>query len=220
MEPPQGEKNIKPRLLLADDHNLLLEGLKSLLAADFDVAAAVSDGRELVAAALRIQPDVVVLDIGMSPVNGLEAARQIKQAAPETRIVFLTQQSGKAYVQEAFRAGASAYVLKQSATSELKPALHQALEGKQYISAALAQGSLSQDTFALSAAVGAKSPNLTHRQRDILRLLGEHQEVKDIARTLEVSAKTVEFHISALKDELDLSTSEELMRFAARYAAE
>ena len=123
-------------------------------------------------------------------------------------------------MQEAFRAGASAYVLKQSATSELKPALQHALEGKQYVSAALAQGSLSQDTFAQSAADGAKSPNLTPRQRDILRLLAERQEVKDIARTLEISAKTVEFHISALKDELDLSTSEELMRFAARYASD
>src|SRR5688500_10091417 len=107
MDAPVDEKNIKPKLLLADDHYLFLEALKSLLAEAFDIVATLRDGSELVATALRVRPDIVVLDISMPLVNGLEAARQIRAAVPQTKIVFLSQQSDKAYVQEAFRSGAS-----------------------------------------------------------------------------------------------------------------
>jgi DNA-binding NarL/FixJ family response regulator len=190
--------------------------VKSLLAEAFDIVAAVRDGSELIRTALRTKPDIVVLDISMPVVNGLEAAREIRQAAPQTKIVFLSQQSDKAFVQEAFRAGASAYVLKQFATSDLKPALQSALEGRRYISAALGQGTLLHEPDIKSTPVPDTNVNFTPRQREILRLLAGRNEVKDIARTLGISTKTVEFHISALMDHLDLQTSEELMQYAAR----
>ena len=199
----------RPTLLLADDHHVLLDGVRKLLETDYELVGSAADGGTLVAAASRLQPDLIVLDIGMPVLNGIEAARQIRKHSPNTKIVFLTQQSDKAYVQEAFRAGASAYLLKQSAAAELLAALRQVFQGKTYISRSLAEA---------GTAVGAGSarqPTLTPRQREVLELVAQSKAAQEIAAILGISIKTVEFHQTAIMEELGLRSSEELMRYAA-----
>jgi DNA-binding NarL/FixJ family response regulator len=197
----------RPRLLLGDDHHILLEGMRGLLERDYEIAGTAADGRELVALATQLAPDAVVLDIGMPLLNGIEAARSIHETAPQIRIVFLTQQSARTYVQEAFRAGASAYVLKTSAYADLLEGIRQALLGRYYVSPLL------QPDAAALPLNGGVNPgelfggHLTTRQREVLQLVAEGKSAKEIANLIGISIKTVEFHKAAIMDQLGVRTT-------------
>lgn len=206
----------RARILIADDHLILLEGVRRLLEVDYDVVGCAADGRELVASALELDPDVVILDIGMPLLNGIEAARQILRTGSKVKVIFLTQQSDKNYVQEAFRAGASGYVLKQSAGSELVTALREVLRGSHYVTPLIAGeqggGSFEPGTN-ISELFGGP---LTPRQREVLQLVAEGKSAKEIAAIVGISVKTVEFHKAAIMDQLGVRTTAELTRYAVQ----
>ena len=207
----------RSRIVIADDHNILVEGVRRLLEAEYDIAGTAADGREVVEMSCRLEPEIVILDVGMPLLNGIEAARQIRQTVPSTRIIFLTQQADKAYVHEAFRSGASAYVLKQAAATELLTALREVLSGRYYVSPSVAtdQAVVRFDPY--------KNPSelfgghLTPRQREVLQLVAEGKGAKEIATIMGISVKTVEFHKSAIMDELGLRTTAELTRYAIEH---
>jgi DNA-binding NarL/FixJ family response regulator len=207
----------KPRVLLGDDHALIIEGLKSLLAKEFEVVGIATNGRDLVTAAERLKPDAVLLDVSMPVLNGMEATRQIKSIAPTIKIVFITQKSEREYVQAAFRFGASAYVLKQSVVAEVVPAIREALAGRYYVTASLLNGipdALVNPSRNPSELFGGA---LTVRQREVLQLVAEGKSNKEIAAVLNVSLKTVDFHKARLMDELGLHTTAELTRYAIEH---
>ena len=203
------------RLLLADDHGLMLEGLTRLLSGEFEIAGTATDGRTLVAEAERLHPDVVVLDIGMPELNGIEAARRVNKSLPDCKIVFVTQQLDPAYVHAAFTAGARAYVAKQSASSELVEAIHRALHNHYYVSPLVGPKAAE-----LAAFDPSRNPSelfgsaLTPRQREVLQLVAEGKTTKEISAALHISPKTVEFHRNSLMDELGVRTTAELTRYA------
>ena len=201
------------RVLLADDHTLLLGAFEKLLAPEFDVVGTVSDGRELVAAAQRLKPDVIVLDIGMPLLNGLEAGRQIKHLLPDTKLVFLTMNEDSDLAAEAFRAGASAYLLKRSATAELVTAIREVINGRSYVTPLVTAGLVGsfmqpQDKKPLH--------QLTPRQREVLQLLAEGHSMKQVADLLHVTPRTVQFHKYSMMQQLGIKSSAELIQFAVR----
>ena len=206
----------RPRVLLADDHRLVAEGVKSLLAADFELVGVVEDGRALVAAARTLQPDVIVADISMPHLNGFDALARLRQDNPRVRVVFLTMHQDVVYARRALEAGALGYVLKHSAPAELIAAIRAALEGKTYLTPALAGEvvqSLKTDPGNARDPVAA----LTPRQREILCLLAEGRSAKEIGAALAISARTVEFHKYQMMEALGLKTSAELVHFALKH---
>lgn len=203
-------------LVLADDHAVVLEGLARLLGDEFEVAAMVTDGRALISAAARLQPDVAVLDLGMPLLNGIDASRQLRQVAPGVLVVFLTQHSGKEYVQSAFAAGARGYVVKNSAAVELRTALNEVLSGRYYLSPELRQ-KYGCDMTAGTDPSTAFAGGLTPRQREVLQLVAEGKSAKEIGHVLGISVKTVEFHKNGIMDELGIRTTAELTRYALEH---
>lgn len=203
------------RLLLADDHGLMLEGLTRLLAGEFEIVGTAENGRTLVAEAERLHPDVVVLDIGMPELNGIEAARRVNKALPHCKIVFVTQQLDPAYVHAAFTAGAKAYVAKQSASKELVDAIRMALRDHYYVTPLVGEEAAQR-----AALDPRRNPSeffgsaLTPRQREVLQLVAEGKTTKEISALLHISPKTVEFHRNSLMDELGMRTTAELTRYA------
>lgn len=203
------------RLLLADDHALMLDGLTRLLAAEFDIVGTAANGRDLLTEAERLKPDVIVLDVGMPEMNGIEAARRLSKSLPSAKIVFITQQLDPAYLHAAFTAGAKAYVAKQSAAKELVHAIHTVLNGSFYVTPLAGQ-----EAVDLASLDSHKNPAqmfgaaLTPRQREVLQLVAEGKSSKQIAATLNISPKTVEFHRNSLMDELGVRTTAELTRYA------
>jgi DNA-binding NarL/FixJ family response regulator len=205
----------KPRLLIADDHKIFAEGLKRLLNADFDIAGVVADGRELVAAAEKLRPDVMVVDISMPMLNGIEAVRQIKKVHPEIKVVFLTMHPDVAYAVSAFKAGASGYVLKHSAPDELITAIREVLKGRTYVTPLIAGKLLhSYESGSHSGADTVFSPS--SRQREVVQLLAEGHSVKEIATILNISIKTVNYHKYRIMEDLGIKTSAELVRYAVK----
>jgi DNA-binding NarL/FixJ family response regulator len=194
----------RPRILLADDHALVLAGFRKLLEPEFEIVGTVEDGRALVEAAIALKPDVILLDISMPLLNGIDAAVRVKQVLPETRLVFITMHSEPDYVAEAFRAGGAGYLLKRSAASELATAIHHVLRGELYVT----------PLVSLEAARGGGGLRLTPRQREVLQLVAEGRSTKEIAGILGLSVKTVEFHKSALMQKLRLHTTAELTKYA------
>jgi len=203
----------RPRILLADDHTLVLEGIQKILQDDFDVIEMVEDGRALVEAAQRLEPDVIVLDISMPMLNGLEAARQIKKLMPNSKLIFLTMHADPTYATEAFQVGASGYLLKRSAASELTQAIHAVLKNQFYVTPIIAKDLLSPlvQTSPYSPPQGV---TLTTRQREVLQLVAEGKSTKEVATILNISIKTVEFHKSHIMKQLDLHTTAELTKYA------
>jgi DNA-binding NarL/FixJ family response regulator len=206
----------KPRLLIADDHTILLEGLKALLAPEFEVVATAGDGRAVLEAAEKYRPDAILLDISMPGMNGIEAARHLKQSNPDSRLIILTMHGDLSFVSAAFEAGASAYVLKQSAASELVTALHDVESGRRYISAAI-QERLGTEIPAFLRRSKRVSADLTSRQREVLQLVAEGRARKEIADILDVSIKTVEFHKQKITEKLGLHTDAALTAYAIRH---
>ena len=205
----------RPRILLADDHVLMAEGLKRLLADEFELVGVVEDGRALVAAARRLNPDVVVADISMPHLNGFEALHQMKLDDPGIKVVILTMHQSAAYARRAFHAGASAFVVKHSAPAELVTAIHAALNGNVFIAPALAGEVLSE----IERGPRRDSPaaSITPRQREILQLLAEGRSAKEIAELLAISARTVEFHKYQVMEAHGLHNSAELIHFAIKH---
>ena len=209
-------RSLRPRVLLADDHRLVAEGLKSLLSSEFELVGVVEDGRALIEAAQKLQPDVIVADITMPHLNGIDALVRLKRGERKVPVVFLTMHPEPAYARRALEAGASGYVLKHSAPAELTTAIHAALNGKTYLSPAVA-GSVLQLMSRGTEATGDPQLLLTARQREILQLLAEGRSAKEIGGTLAISARTVEFHKYHMMETLSLHTNAELVHFALKH---
>jgi DNA-binding NarL/FixJ family response regulator len=204
----------RPRVLLADDHALLLGAFEKLLAEECDVVGQVSDGRALVEAAERLKPDVVVLDISMPLLNGLEAGRQIKRSNKRVKLVFLTMNEDPDLAAEAFRVGASAYLLKRSGASELATAIRQVTLGRTYITPLVAEelvGSL------LHPDEHKPAQGLTPRQREVLQLLAEGHSMKEIAAVLNLTRRTVAFHKYQMMQQLKVKSTAELIQYAVKH---
>jgi DNA-binding NarL/FixJ family response regulator len=200
-------------VLLADDHAIVAEGLATLLRGEFSLAGTVASGAELLEAARRLRPDVIVTDLAMPGLSGLDAVRQLKADGLGAKVVFLTMHANAHLAAEALRAGASGFVVKHSAARELIAAIHAALRGRTYVSADLAS-----DVLALLAE--PRTPGgqrLTPRQRDVVRLLAEGRTMKEIAATLGVSARTVETHKYQAQEALGLRTTADLIRYALEH---
>lgn len=203
------------RILLADDHKIVLDGLKKLLEPEFEIVEMVEDGRALVAAAQDLDLDVIVVDISMPLLNGIEAVRQIRKLNQHVKVVFLTMHPDVTYAIRAFEAGASGYVLKHAASSELLTAIHEALKGRTYVTPMIA-GELMQPYRAGSFPLD-ESHQLTERQREVLQLLAEGHSAKEIAGILHVSPRTVEFHKYSLMSKLNLKTGSALVQYAIKH---
>jgi DNA-binding NarL/FixJ family response regulator len=201
------------RIILADDHEIILDGLRRILEAEFEIVATVEDGRDLVAEIERLKPEVAVADISMPLLNGLDALRQAKSARFHTRFVFLTGSSDVALATQAFRLGASGYVLKHAAAEELVVAIREAVAGNTYITPRIAKEVLQN---LMSRPGNETGPELTGREREVLQLLAEGRIIKEIAAILNVSPRTVEFHKNNVVAKTGLRTTAELARYAAR----
>ena len=206
----------RPRVLLADDHLLVAEALKSLLTAEFDLVGVVEDGRALVEAAGRLQPDVIVADVTMPHLNGIDALVLLRQGGNRTPVVFLTMHRDVTFARRALDAGASGFVLKHSASVELVAAIRAALDGKTYLTPQLA-GEVLEAMKVGREQAGDPVASLTPRQREVLQLLAEGRSAKEIAASLGISARTVEFHKYQMMETLDLHTNAELIHFAIKH---
>ncbi len=202
----------RAKILLADDHVLIAQALEHLLQAEFDVVGTVSDGRALLKEAGELEPDVVVVDIGMPLLNGLDAAEQLKTLHPNIKVIFLTQNREPRFAVEAFRRHASGYLLKDSAASELTTAIREALKGKSYISPAIARGMVDETTNPHDVAVR----ELSGREREVLQLLAEGKSMKEVAALLDISPRTVEFHKYRIMELLGVKTNAELVQQAIK----
>jgi DNA-binding NarL/FixJ family response regulator len=205
----------KTRVLLADDHTIVAEGLRSLLEGEFEFVGTVGDGRALLDAARNLKPDVIVADISMPLLNGLDAARQLKRDGVAAKIVFLTMHSEAQLAAEAFRAGASGYVLKSSAGEELIAAIHEVAKGRAYVTPLITKDVLS---FLMGAARQGRQPavKLTPRQREVLQLVAEGRTMKEVASILNISARTVESHKYDMMESLGVQTNAELVQYAIK----
>ena len=203
-----------PRVLLADDHALLLGAFAKLLGADCEIVGQVADGRALVAAAEKLKPDVIVLDISMPVLNGLEAGRQIKQRLRNVKLVFLTMNEDPDLAAEAFRSGASGYLLKRSAASELLTAIHEVMLGRSYVTPLITEGLVGS---LLQSSEHAPSYELTPRQREVLQLLAEGQSMKEIASVLNLTPRTVAFHKYRMMEQLKVKSTAELIQYAVKH---
>jgi DNA-binding NarL/FixJ family response regulator len=201
------------RVLLADDHPLVLAGLRSLLETECDVVGVVNDGRSLVEEARRLKPDVMVVDIGLPLLNGMDAARQVKKELPDTRILFLTMHDNPAYLKDALAAGASGYVLKTSAREELLGAVQDAARNRIHVSPGFGEEIVEQFERH-PRSVSASHSLLTARQREILQLVAEGRTAKEIADLLNISLQTVAFHKYQIMNKLGLRTTAELTKYA------
>lgn len=205
----------RPRLVLADDHTLIVHGVRRMLEPECEVVGIASNGRSLIDLVQKTRPDLVLLDISMPQLNGIDAARQLRKSWPDIKIVFLTMHADRDYVIEAFRAGASAYLLKSSAEEELLSAIRKVLAGKVYVTNALAP-ELQNLHLQQAAARGAAESALTEREREVLQLLAEGRSAKEIAGILGLSVKTIEYHKYRMMNRLGLHSSAELVTYAVR----
>jgi DNA-binding NarL/FixJ family response regulator len=198
------------RVLLADDHTIVVQGLASLLREDFDLVGTVGDGEALIDAAQRLRPDVIVADIAMPLMDGLEALRQLKATRLDARVIFLTMHADAQLATEALRAGASGYVLKHSAGEELITAIQEVLQGRTYLTPLIAQDVITT----LMASEKQATVTLTPRQREVLRLIAEGRRMKEIAATLQLSTRTVETHKYEMMRALGVDSTAALVRYA------
>ncbi len=203
------------RVLLADDHAIICAGVAKLLEPYYEVVGSVEDGRALLKAANELKPDVVLLDIGMPLLNGLDAARELKKRMPYVKLIFLTMDSDSYVAAEAFRAGALAYLLKTSSSAELLQAIHGVVKGVSYVTPAIARAmeeSLIRDPRALN-----RPKELTGRQCEVLQMLAEGRSMKEIAYILQIAHRTVRFHKYRIMEELTISSNADLVKYAMRH---
>jgi DNA-binding NarL/FixJ family response regulator len=203
---------VHPRVLLADDHSILLEAFKKLLEPDCEVVGTAVNGRELLDVASRLKPDVIVLDMAMPLLNGLEAGRQLKHLMPQTKLIYLTVNEDPDFAAEAFRIGASGYLLKNSAARELFHAIHEALQCRQYVTP-LVRDKM-EENFIQGSKATLGTAEMTSRQREVLQLLVEGYSMKQVAGILKVTARTVAFHKYRIMSHHRLKSNADLVRFA------
>jgi DNA-binding NarL/FixJ family response regulator len=205
----------RPRVLLADDHLMLLDALKGLLEPAYSVVGLVREGRALLKAADRLRPDVVVLDIAMPHLNGLDAGRQLKKKMPTVKLIFLTMNEDPYMVGEAFRAGASAFLLKQAAGMELTDAIAKVLKGGTYVTPSAAKG---QTNISLREPQDRDhAPEPTSRQREVIQLLAEGRSMKEAAHILNITVRTIAAHKYSVMDLLQIETNAELVQYAVKH---
>jgi len=205
----------RPRILMADDHSLVLAGLRKLVEEEGDVVGTVEDGRALVEEAQKLRPDLILLDISMPSLNGLDAARQLTKLVPDSKLIFLTVHATPTYVTEAFKVGASGYLIKQSAAEELKHAIQAVLRGQHYMTPSVTKNTLGATLHSTEEPVCRQPVTaLTPRQREVLQLIAEGKGTRAIASMLHISVKTVEFHRTRIMEELNLHSTAELTRYA------
>lgn len=203
----------RQKILLADDHTIVIEGLRRLLEAEFELVGAVGDGQALLSAAKKLKPDVIVTDISMPLLNGLEAVRQLKKAGSRAKVIFLTMHTEGSIAAEALRAGASAYLPKHSAAEELVRAIRQVLEGRLYVSPMIASdtiGNLVKEPAQLAR-------ELTSREGEVVRLVAEGRTSKEIAAVLSISPRTVEYHKYNAMEKLNLHSTAQLIKHALKH---
>ena len=206
----------KRRVLLADDHRILAEGLKSMLEQEFDVVAIVEDGRAMVEQAKLLRPDVIVADISMPVLNGIDALAKLTEAKLRSKVIFLTMHSEPRYAARALQAGASGYVLKHSAKTELVTAIGEVLSGGTYVTPEVADKLSEVESRGSTATVETLS-RLTPRQREVLQLFAEGMIAKEVAATLKISRRTAEFHKGRIMSELGIGSTAELTQFAIKH---
>jgi DNA-binding NarL/FixJ family response regulator len=203
---------LRDRIILVDDHRLLLDAVKSLIEPEFEVVGTFADGSTLLEEAPALKPDVIVLDVGMPTMNGISAGEELKKLLPKAKLVYLTMNQDLDTAAEAFRLGASAYVLKSAAGTELIRAIREVLRGGYYASPSLTEGVVGSFVQAFK---NRKSPHkLTSRQRSVLQLIAEGMSMKQIATTLNITSRTVAFHKYSMMEQLEIKTNAELMTFA------
>lgn len=203
----------RTRLLLADDHGIVVDALGTLLERDYDVVGRARNGLELVDAAKRLRPDVIVADVEMPGLSGVEALRRLTAVEKvNVKVVFLTMHDEPDLAAEAFRAGGAGYVLKQSATEELHTAIQEVLQGRVYLTSRIAKGVLTE----LAAPQGGAAVTLTPRQQDVLRLIAEGRRMKEIATILDLSTRTVESYKYEMMQALGVGSTAELVRYAIK----
>jgi len=204
---------MRPRVLLADDHTLMLDGIRLMLQPEFELVGSVEDGQALLRAAGKLKPDIVLLDISMPLLNGIDAGRQLRKILPSAKLIFVTMHADPDFVTEAFRLGASGYVLKRAAATELLTAIREVLRGDKYVSPLVTRNALDL-LISSSHAGGTPEQRLTPRQREILQLVAEGKNRKEIATLLDITVKTVEFHKATLRRDLNLRTVADYTRYA------
>ena len=208
------ERKPSARILIADDHRLVAEACKSLLEPEFQVVGIVTDGRSLIKSAQSLKPDVILLDIAMPHLNGLDAAEQIRQKLPSAKLVFLTMNTAADIAAEAFRRGASAYVLKHSAAEELVTAIRKVVRGESYLSPLIAKETV---VFLISKGrTRTEEKRITKRQSEILQLLAEGMSMKQVAAELDLKPGTVAFHKYRMMETLGVKTNAELLEYAIK----
>jgi DNA-binding NarL/FixJ family response regulator len=204
----------RPRVMLADDHRLVREAFARLLEVPCDVVGDVGDGRALLEAASELRPDIVVLDVSMPLLNGLDAGRQLKRLMPEVKLIFLTVSEDPDLAAEAFRAGASGYLLKNSAASELLKAIQEVFEGRSYVTPLATQGLVG--SFLRDPGPARPTGQLSTRQREVLQLLAEGRTMKEIAQIMKITPRTVAFHKYSMMHELRIKSSAGLVQYAIK----
>jgi DNA-binding NarL/FixJ family response regulator len=204
----------RPRVLIAEDHTLVSGAFKKLLEPHYEVVGTVADGRALLKEAPALKPDVVVLDIGMPLLNGLDAGHQLRQIMPKIKLVFLTMNQDSAIANHAFRIGASAYLLKNSAASELLKAIQEVLRGGSYVTPQTKKGMM--ESFVRDPRATMRTPRVTERQREVLQLIAEGHSMKQVADILNVTPRTVAFHKYRMMDELGIKSTAELIQYAIK----
>jgi len=200
----------KPRILIADDHALVIEGFRRILEERYELVGMAGDGYELLAAAKTVQPDIVILDISMPLLNGIDTARQLKNISPTAKIIIVTMHAGADYVRASFEAGASAYVLKGSAVDELALAIRAVLDGHSYITPLI-----TKELVEVYLSTASEKPrDLTPRQLEVLQFLAEGRTAKEIGNLLRITSRTVEFHKTQILNHLNLKTTADLIKYA------
>lgn len=202
----------RTKILLADDHTLFCNLLKELLEPAYEVVGSVSDGRELLKAAATLRPDVVVIDIAMPSLNGLDAGRRLKQENPKIKLIYLTMSNNVEYAREALKAGASAFVLKNTQSWQLLQAIRDALKGMSYLAPEIHQAMT--ETFIRDPKAVHRPQHLTDRQREVLQMLAEGRSLREISSLLHISYRTVRFHKVRIMEELGISKNAELVKYA------
>ncbi len=206
----------RARVLLADDHAVVLDGLTKILEPEFDIVGTVADGRALLNAVESLLPDVVVLDISMPLLNGIDAAKLIKKSHPDVRIVFVTMHPDVEIARQALAAGASGYILKHSPASEVVAALHEVCHGNAYLTPLVTKGVL--DSYLRQPTTAADLPSpLSAREKEVLQLAAEGCSHKEVATTLNISVKTAQFHRHNIMNKLGLRTVAELTQYAIKH---
>jgi DNA-binding NarL/FixJ family response regulator len=209
-----GESVALPRVMLADDHTMVVEAFRKLLETHCEIVGTVSDGRALLEIAPQLKPDMIVVDIAMPLLNGFEAGLRLRESMPTTKLIFLTMNDDPDLAAEAMRCGASGYLLKSSAASELTRAIQMALRGKPYVTPQIARGI--EKAFINNPQPKSKPKTLTPRQREVVQLLAEGKSMKEVAYVLNVTPRTVAFHKYRIMEELSLKTNAELIQFAIK----